>query len=71
MIAHQITNYSQLLLEREVSAPLTNEKMEKYPDRLHVLNCLALSDVVKNYADGVMYIWSTVTLTWKGNKISE
>lgn len=49
MIVHQITNYSQLLLEWQLSAPLTNEKMKKYPDPLHELKCLALSDIVKNY----------------------
>lgn len=42
-------NYSQILLEWELPAPLTNEKTEKYPAPLHVLKCLALSDIVKKY----------------------
>lgn len=60
-------NNTQLLLEWELSAPLTNEKMKKYSAPLHVLKCLALPDIVKNYVRW----WSTITLTWKKNKISE
>lgn len=49
MIAHQITNYLQLLLKWELSVPLTNEETKKYPTPQHVLKCLALPDMVKNY----------------------
>lgn len=54
MIACKIPNYSQLLLGWEFSAALKNTWK----------NTLTLSS-----SDNVMYVWSTVILIWKGNKI--